>query len=81
MSVDYMHQAILGVGRQLLRLWFLSKNHNEEWYIGRRVKDIDSRLLCIRPPLEFQRLPRSINDTMKFWKGLYIVALCSCFVS
>ena len=68
-AIDYMHQSILGIGRQLLKLWFLSKFHNNPWYIGRHVKDVDGRLLNICPTEEFQRLPRSLSDTMKFWKG------------
>ena len=74
-SIDYMHQSILGVGRQLLRLWFVPKFHGQPWYIGRQVKDVDKRLLSINPPEEFQRLPRSLNDTVKFWKGEFICVI------
>ena len=74
-SIDYMHQSILGVRRQLLRLWFLPKFHSNSWYIGRQVKSVDKCLVSIQPPEEFQRLPRSLCDTMKFWKGNYICSI------
>ena len=69
MSFDYMHCVLLVVCRLLLRLWFDSKYHQNVWYIGHAVKDVDDRLRSIRPPAEIQRTPRSIEHTVKFWKG------------
>ena len=68
-GVDYMHQSILGIGRQLLRLWFLPKKHSYPWCCGQQIKSVDKGLLNIHPPTEMQRLPRSLKDTLKFWKG------------
>ena len=79
MAVDYMHQAVLGVGRQLLKLWFLSKYHNCLWYIGRKIQEVDLHLMAICPTMEVGRLPRSISDTMKYWKGLY-THMHACFL-
>lgn len=73
MSVDYMHCVLLGVTRMLLRLWFNSSSHLEMWYIGNAVKVVDSRLCCIAPPSEIQRTPRSIEKTVKYWKGTSIM--------
>lgn len=70
MSADYMHCILLGVTRMLLRLWFTSTHHAELWYIGRDIQTVDSRLCKILPPNEIQRTPRSLEKTMKFWKGL-----------
>ena len=67
-SIDYMHCVLLGVCRQLLKLWFVSKHHKELWYIGKQTTVIDSRLSSIKPPREVNRTPRSL-DTIKFWKG------------
>jgi len=73
MSYDYMHCVLLGVCRLLIRLWFQSCHHGEVWYIGNQVQDVDCRLCSIRPPDEMKRTPRSIETTVKFWKGeLYV---------
>ena len=68
-TVDYMHCVLLGVCRQLLKLWFNSKNSKEVWYIGNQIEELDSRLLNIQPPNEMKRTPRSIESTLKYWKG------------
>ena len=64
-----MHQAVLGVARQLLKLWFLPKYHDTACYIGRRIREVDSILMTICPTIEVGRLPRCLADTMKYWKG------------
>lgn len=66
-----MHCVLLGVTRLTLRLWFQSQYHHEMWYIGKHVNTIDGRLCNIKPPNEMQRTPRSIELTVKFWKGAY----------
>ena len=70
MSIDYMHCVLLGICRLLLRLWMQSTYHQEVWYIGNQMNIVDSRLCNIKPPNEIQRTPRSIELTMKFWKGM-----------
>ena len=69
MSFDYMHLVLLGVTRKLLQLWFTKTHHSEIWYLGNVVKDIDILLCSIYPPNEIKRTPRSIDTTMKYWKG------------
>ena len=71
MSIDYMHCVLLGIGRLLLKLWMQSSYHLELWYIGNQVKHIDERLCSITPPDEIKRTPRSIELTVKFWKGTW----------
>lgn len=75
MSVDYMHCVLLGVSRLLLQLWFDTHHHKEVWYLGGQRAVVDSRLCKIKPPSEIQRTPRSIQTTVKFWKGYYIYIL------
>lgn len=70
MSIDYMHCTLLGICRLLLRLWMQSTYHQEIWYIGNQINIVDNRLCNIKPPDEIQRTPRSIELTMKFWKGV-----------
>lgn len=69
MSTDYMHCVLLGVCRMLLRLWFTLCHHQELWYIGDQVADVDDRLCSIKSPNEIQRTPRSFLAFVKFWKG------------
>lgn len=71
-SFDYMHCCLLNLCRLLLRLWFKSTYHKQPWYIGRQVKNVDKRLCSIQPPDEIQRTPRSIESTVKYWKGMLI---------
>lgn len=65
---EYMHSVCQGVLRQLCNLWLDSGNHEEDFYLGRKLDKLDERLLLISPPSEFTRAPRSIKDR-KFWKA------------
>ena len=69
-AMDYMHCVLLGVTRLLLRLWFDSSHHREPWYIGKGVAKVDAELCAIRPTNEIPRTPRSIQATVKYWKGI-----------
>ena len=67
---DYMHCVCLGVTKMLLDMWTSTKNHAEQFYIGRRdqLANINSRLLSIRPPREVSRLPRTVK-VKSDWKA------------
>lgn len=66
---DYMHSVLLGVVRQMSKLWFDSSNHSEAYYISpAHQRSIDFALSCIRPPCNISRLPRSIS-VRRFWKA------------
>ena len=45
-----MHCVLLGVCRQLMRLWLLSQYHEEMWYLGTKLSVLDDRLMNIKPP-------------------------------
>jgi hypothetical protein len=68
-GVDYMHGVLLGVVRQLLRLWFESKYSSEPFSCSKVVNVVDKRLLSIRPPNFISRLPRSIKQHVAYWKA------------
>ena len=72
-AIDYMHCVLLGVTCLLLCLWFDSSHHREPWYMGKRVAEVDLRQGAIRPP----RTPRSIKETLRYWKGNYSYSLHS----
>ncbi|XP_076851814.1 uncharacterized protein LOC143508558 [Brachyhypopomus gauderio] len=65
---EYQHCVCLGVTRQLAKLWFDSKHHDKEWYIGTKADNIDKELIAIKPPVEITRVPRSVADR-KYWKA------------
>lgn len=66
--IDYIHAILEGVADTLLTYWLASKYHSRRFYLGTRVSNIDRNLLCIKPPPEFRRSPRSIS-THSYWKA------------
>jgi len=67
--VDYMHCVLEGVARSLLHKWVSSTNHSQPYYLGRKLKEIDSLLLQQRPPHDFTRSPRSLAKHLAYWKA------------
>ena len=65
---EYLHSVCQGVMRQLCNSWLDPVNHDESYYIGRRVEVLDGRLNTISPPSEISRAPRSLKEC-KFWKA------------
>lgn len=79
---DYMHCVLLGVVKTFVEAWFDSSSFENEWYLGRHVKEFDFRLMNIKPPSEITRTPRSINDRKQYkaseWRTflLYYSSVC-----
>lgn len=73
---DYMHSVLLGAMKQLWTLWTESEHHKESFYIGTHLKDIESRILSIRPPSAFPRYPRQLREYKKYkaneWEPILI---------
>ena len=67
--IDYMHCVLEGVTKWLVNKWFTSSNHGLPFYIGRRVKEIDSHLLNQSPPHDFTRAPRGLGKYRNIWKA------------
>lgn len=63
---DYMHSVLLGVMKQLWSLWTESENHKQPFYIGKRLAEVERRMLDIRPPTAFPRYPRQVNEYKKY---------------
>jgi len=68
MPPDHMHNVHLGVVRQMTSMWLDSEHHEEPFYIGNRVPELDKQLLRIKPPCNITRVPRSFQQR-KFWKA------------
>ncbi|XP_075732962.1 uncharacterized protein LOC142775449 [Rhipicephalus microplus] len=85
-TVEYMHCVLLGVTRCFTDTWCDSSNNQEPYYIGRpiTVAQVDKKLLSIRPPQCFTRLPRSIKERChwkasewRHWLLFYAVPTCT----
>ena len=68
-AVDYMLGVLLGVQKLFLTLWFNSKFSKSHFSIFSKIKDVHARLSKILPTMEIKRLPRSIEDYLKYWKA------------
>ena len=68
-AIDYMHCVLLGVMRQLLSLWIGSEHHNGQYYIGRKLSIVDSRLKAINPSSIIIRKPRKLSTHFKYMKA------------
>lgn len=66
--VDYMHCVLLRVVRMFTFLWFERKHFRRPWYLGRKVKLVDSRLLSVKPLEYITRTPCSIKH-WRYWKA------------
>ena len=58
-TIDCMHCILLGIMKRLLHLWFDKKYRAESFSIIKRIKDVNQRLLNIKPPNFITRIPRS----------------------
>ncbi|XP_028408833.1 uncharacterized protein LOC114531425 [Dendronephthya gigantea] len=68
-AIDYMHGVLLGTQKLLLTLWFSSKFSKTQFSISSKVQLVDARLRQISPTSEIKRLPRSIEEHVKYWKA------------
>ena len=66
--VDKLHCVDLGVSRQLGHLWFDTCYHQEPWYIGRCIEELNAKLEQITPPHEVIRAPLSLMQRA-LWKS------------
>lgn len=65
-----------GVFKSMLNMWFASQYHQYEFYLGNQRREIESELLAIQVPHDFNRKPRSLND-LKFFKGQNFIKIVS----
>lgn len=68
-SIDIMHLLFLGIVRMLMKLWFNVSHSLHSFSLYRYIDIIDERLLNIKPSHFVTRMPRSIADSLKFWKA------------
>ncbi|XP_015747175.1 PREDICTED: uncharacterized protein LOC107326937 isoform X1 [Acropora digitifera] len=69
MVPDYMHGCFLGIRKTLLYKWFSSTNYKKDLFIGGQIKQINKRVLQMRPPDVLARLPRDLEKHFKNLKA------------
>ena len=60
-SIDYMHQMLLGVTKQLFGLWF-GKDTSKAFNISHEAATMNKRVNNIKPPNKITRVTRNIVD-------------------
>ena len=65
-GIDYMHAVLLGIMKMLLNLWFRT-NRSFDFCILHKIREVDRRLLSIKPPSSISRCPRSIEAHRKYF--------------
>lgn len=68
-AIDYMHGLLLGVQKLMIRLWFDKSFSKFPFNIHSAVEKVDARLLSLLPTLSITRLPRTIQNHLKYWKA------------
>lgn len=63
---EYMHLLLLGVVKYFLLKFFF--DNKGEWFIGKKINQVDQYIHNIRVPDFVKRLPRSVKD-VKYWKA------------
>jgi len=71
---DYMHAVLLGITHMLMSKWFSPTQGNKEYFVGKHLKEISSRLQNIHPPASIERLPRDLEKHYKSLKATELQA-------
>ena len=69
-GVDYMHGILLGVQKHLLTLWLSPQHSKDKFSVFDKLDAVEECILQLKPPSDIKRAPRSIQDTLKYWKSL-----------
>ena len=67
--IDYMHASLLGTTKHMLNIWLSASNCKKEFYLGRKITDIDEILLQVKYPIEFPREQRSLAQHLNYFKA------------
>lgn len=67
--IDYMHAVLEGITKALMTYWFEPPYSGKSFSLSCHLKEIDRKLISVKPPHEFRRSPRPISTGRKFWKA------------
>ncbi|XP_062553716.1 uncharacterized protein LOC134218809 [Armigeres subalbatus] len=62
---DYMHGVLLGVMKMMWDFFTCTSNHQKPFYVGLQLKEVEKRMISIRPPSAFPRYPGKLEDIKK----------------
>lgn len=65
---DYMHTCLLGITRTFTNMWFDSKNHAKDFYIGTKLERVSMLFQLCKVPTDCNRVTRDLKD-MAYWKA------------
>ncbi|XP_070537055.1 uncharacterized protein [Ptychodera flava] len=66
---DYMHGVLMGVVKTLMYKFFSLTNSNEDYFVGKHLKQISRRLLGMCPPDYIERMPRDLEKHYSHFKA------------
>ena len=66
---DYMHGVLLGTTKKLLQLWFSSSSAKEPYHLGKKIQDVDVRLMKMKPTNDMTRMPRKLESNLSHLKA------------
>lgn len=78
---DYMHCVCLGVVPNMIRFWCAPSHSKQRFHINKKAETIlNKRLLSLKPPREFSRRPRSLDECSKAneFRALLLFTLPMC---
>lgn len=82
--IDYMHNMLLGVGRQIMNLYFSKAKKDADFQKNASdfKNQINDRLLSIKPPAFIKRKPRPIEMCARWkaneWRNWYLFYAIPC---
>ena len=66
---DYMHCVLLGITKTLLSKWLSASEAGKQYFVGKQLKCISTRLNAIKPPEFIERLPRDLEKHYMHFKA------------
>lgn len=67
-AIDAMHSDYLGITKALCSSWFESENHIHDFYIGRKIEDVNKNIAKIKLFARCDRNPRAMSERHN-WKA------------
>ncbi len=66
---DYMHGVLLGVTKKMLSLFLSPDGRKKPYFVGHKIKELDQRLVNMKPTDQVQRLPRPLEKDLHHLKA------------